>query len=152
MQRKLSQFKLKALDKGIGLKLNIVGDIPEVKIDVVRIEQVIANLLTNAIRHTPNSGLITVALEIAEGTTNNRIDKPSLIISVSDNGEGIPEEHLEYIFDRFYRVESSRTKNNGETGLGLAIVKQMVEAHNGRVWVQSITGKGSTFFVSLPLD
>jgi len=151
-RRKLSQFELKALDKGIELKLNVIGTIPEVKVDVVRIEQVIANLLTNAIRHTSNSGLITISLGAATGTTYPQIDKPSLVISVSDNGEGIPEEHLEHIFDRFYRVESSRTKNNGETGLGLAIVKQMVEAHNGKVWVQSTTGKGSTFFVSLPLD
>ena len=152
VRRKLTQFELKALEKEIQLKLNFSGNIPEIKVDVVRIEQVIANLLTNAIRHTPKSGLITVSLETATAETSKNLDKPSLIISIADNGEGIPAEHLEHIFDRFYRVESSRTKNNGETGLGLAIVKQMIEAHDGKVWAVSTPGKGSTFFVALPLD
>jgi len=85
VRRKLTQFELKALEKEIQLKLNFSGNIPEIKVDVVRIEQVIANLLTNAIRHTPKSGLITVSLETATAETSKNLDKPSLIISIADN-------------------------------------------------------------------
>lgn len=149
--RKLSQAEVRALAKGIHLNLNVQGDMPDVMADAVRIEQVLANLLTNAIRHTPLGGSITVSLETITGTNAHQLDKPSLLLSVADTGEGIPPEHLPYIFDRFYRVESSRSKNEGETGLGLAIVKQMIEAHGGKVWAQSEPGKGSTFYVALPL-
>jgi two-component system, OmpR family, sensor kinase len=73
-----------------------------------------------------------------------------LIISVSDNGEGIPPEHLPHLFERFYRVETSRSRSEGGAGLGLAIVKQMVQAHGGQVWVESQPGHGSTFYIALP--
>jgi signal transduction histidine kinase len=152
VRRKLSQSEVKAPGKDIHFKLDVHGEIPDVTVDAVRIEQVIFNLLNNAIRHTPSGGNIIVSLEVISGANNYQIDKPSLLVSVADTGEGIPAEHLPYIFDRFYRVESSRAKNNGETGLGLAIVKQMVEAHGGKVWVQSMPGKGSTFYIALPLS
>jgi signal transduction histidine kinase len=150
-RRKLSQAKVRALDKGIQLKLDVPGKIPEVKIDSARIEQVIANLLTNAIRHTPSGGKITVALETVTSVNDYQLDKPSLLVSVADTGEGIHAEHLPHIFERFYRVESSRAKNEGETGLGLSIVKQMVEAHGGKVWAQSKLSRGSTFYIAIPL-
>jgi signal transduction histidine kinase len=151
VRRKLSQAEVKALNKGIKLKLDVHGTIPEVKVDSARIEQVITNLLTNAIRHTPSGGEITVSLETVKEDNIYQLDKPSLLISVTDTGEGILPEHLPSIFDRFYRVESSRSKNEGETGLGLAIVKQMVEAHRGKVWVESELGKGSKFHIAIPL-
>lgn len=151
VRRKLSQAEIRAMDKGIQLKLDVLGKIPGVKVDSARLEQVIANLLTNAIRHTPLGGKITVSLNKIEGNNVYQLDKPSLLVSVADTGEGIPADHLPYIFDRFYRVESSRAKNEGETGLGLAIVKQMVEAHGGKVWAQSKPGKGSTFYIAIPL-
>ena len=75
-----------------------------------------------------------------------------MLISVNDTGEGIGAEHLAKVFERFYRADSSRARSRGETGLGLAIVKQMVEAHRGRVWVESELYKGSTFFIALPFD
>jgi len=151
VRRKLAQAEVKALDKNIKTRLDIHDTIPEIKVDPVRIEQVISNLLTNAIRHTPPGGEITVSLEIIKESNMLELEKPSLLISVADTGEGIPPEHLPNIFDRFYRIESSRSKNEGETGLGLAIVKQMVEAHNGKVWAKSNPGKGSTFYVAIPL-
>jgi signal transduction histidine kinase len=78
------------------------------------------------------------------------INKSGLILSISDSGEGIPAEHLPFIFERFYRVENSRSRTGGGAGLGLAIVKQMVQAHGGQVRVESQPGHGSTFFVVLP--
>ena len=123
-------------------KLEEAAQIPEVKVDPVRMEQVISNLLTNAVRHTPSSGSITV---IIKG------DKGKLIISVADTGEGIAPEDLPHVFERFYRSGSSRARKEGGTGLGLAIVKQMVEAHGGKVRVESQPGEGSEFSILLPI-
>jgi signal transduction histidine kinase len=143
-QRKLSQFEVKAQEKNIRLSLEATGDVPEIKIDPKRMEQAIGNLLSNAIRHTPEGGQITVTLNPNNNTS--KTGKNSLLISVADTGEGIPAEHL-----RFYRVETSRSRSEGGAGLGLAIVKQMVQAHGGQVWAESQPGKGSTFYIALPL-
>jgi len=151
IRRKLSQVEMKAKDKGVQLHLDILGQIPEIKVDAARIEQVIINLLANAIRHTPSGGKIVVSISLEGNPSISHLDKPGLLISITDTGEGITSEHLPYVFDRFYRVEGSRLKNAGETGLGLAIVKQMVEAHDGKVWATSEPGKGSTFSFALPL-
>jgi signal transduction histidine kinase len=148
VRRKLSQFQVGAQKKNIRLKLEANPPLPEIRIDSKRIEQVLGNLLTNAIRHTPESGQITVVV----GVASNQTGKAELLISVSDNGEGIAAEHLPHIFDRFYRVESSRSRSEGGAGLGLAIVKQMVQAHSGRVWAESQPGRGSIFYIALPLE
>jgi len=149
VRRKLSQFEPAAKGKGIQLKLKTDLDVPEVKADVMRIDQVLTNLLSNALHHSPGGGTITVRL-ISEANLNHA-GKPELIISVTDTGEGIPEEHIPHLFERFYKVEDSRTRSEGGAGLGLAIVKQMVQAHGGRVWAESEPGKGSTFYITLPL-
>jgi signal transduction histidine kinase len=151
VRRKLAQNEISAADKGIELKLEVDRDIPDVMVDPARMDQVVANLLTNAIRHTPSGGEITVSLKTIYDTEAFGMDKPVLLVSVVDTGEGIQREHLTNIFERFYRVESSRQKNAGETGLGLAIVKQMIEAHGGKVWAKSEPGKGSTFFIAILL-
>ncbi|MBI4295526.1 MAG: HAMP domain-containing protein [Chloroflexi bacterium] len=148
-RRKLTQIEPAARQKKIELKLQSHGGLPDVNVDSARMEQVLANLLTNAIRHTSEGGKITVAI--------SKLDKdgthhPSLLISVADTGEGIAPEHLPYVFERFYRVESSRSRGEGGVGLGLAIVKQMVEAHGGKVWAESEAGKGATFYITLPLS
>ena len=152
VKRKLSQAERTAHEDGVQLKLQAVQDIPELRVDLLRMEQVIANLITNAVRHTFAGGKVTVSLQ--EGTANDGsgLDCPHMLISVTDTGEGIGAEHLTKVFERFYRADSSRARSRGETGLGLAIVKQMVEAHSGRVWVESELDKGSTFFVALPFD
>jgi len=151
VRRKLSQAELKARGKNIGLKIHAAGKIPEVKVDSTRIEQVTSNLLDNAIRHTPVKGSVTVSINVVTSDYAHHIDQRHLVISVADSGEGIPAEHLPDIFERFYRVENSRSRSAGGVGLGLAIVKQMVEAHGGKVWVESEPGKGSTFYVALPI-
>ena len=151
VRRKLSQAEIRARERDIQVKLNIPSAVPEIKVDSARMEQVIANLLTNAIRHTGAGGNITVSMETVAGDSLHQITDPSVIISVADSGEGIAAEHLPHIFERFYRAGDSRARSQGGTGLGLAIVKQMVMAHGGKVWVESEVAKGSTFYVALPL-
>jgi signal transduction histidine kinase len=152
IERKVSHLQIRAQEKEINLKLLTGVRVAEVEVDPVRMEQIVNNLLTNAIRHTPRSGNITVSVDKQPADNKYMPGKPGVLVSVADTGEGIPPEHLERIFDRFYRVESSRAKEEGETGLGLAIVKQMAEAHGGRVWAESTVGAGSTFFVFVPAD
>jgi two-component system phosphate regulon sensor histidine kinase PhoR len=106
------------------------------------LEQILINLLDNAIKYTPEGGRVIVsAIEK---------DSKDIQFSVEDNGIGIPKEDLSRIFERFYRVDKGRSKEMGGTGLGLSIVKHLVQAHGGRVWVESQPGKGSTFYFTLP--
>jgi two-component system phosphate regulon sensor histidine kinase PhoR len=109
--------------------------------DSQKIHQVVVNLLSNAISYTQEGGLVTVEVQPAEGGVE---------ISVTDNGIGIPPEHLSRIFERFYRVDKSRSREEGGTGLGLSIVKHIVEAHGGWVNVESKAGQGSRFVFFLP--
>ena len=103
--------------------------------------QVLDNLLSNAIKYTPEGGRITVTLRLTED---------AFAISVQDTGIGIPPEELPRLFSKYHRVQDSRTKGIKGTGLGLLIVKEIVEAHGGRIEVQSEPGRGSTFTVFLP--
>ena len=151
MRRKLSQAELSARERDVQLELKADQDIPRIDLDSTRIEQVMTNLLTNAIRYTHTGGVISVSIGMVTADSDYQIDKPSVLISVTDSGEGIAPEHLPYVFDRFYRVEPSRSRSEGGTGLGLSVVKQMVEAHRGKVWVDSQLGKGSIFYVALPI-
>jgi signal transduction histidine kinase len=130
------------VEKNISL-VNMVPEVLEVNVDPFRIRQVLFNLLTNALRHTPAGGEITISGE----------SRPSEVeISIQDNGEGLTDEQLQVVFDRFYRGEKSRSRESGGTGLGLAIVKAIVEAHAGRVEAYSSgKGQGSQFRVILPL-
>jgi signal transduction histidine kinase len=150
VRRKTAQFEVKAREKGIKINTNLLGEPLKVNIDPARIEQVLGNLITNAIRYT-SAGSITITLRQVDQDTAHQITKPGFILSVADTGEGIAPEHLPHVFERFYRVEKSRVRNESGSGLGLAIVKQMVQAHGGKVWVESNIGKGSIFYFSLPL-
>ncbi|MFC2060399.1 ATP-binding protein [Chloroflexota bacterium] len=141
VRRMVSNYEINVLEKNVRIKLEEATQIPEIRIDPVRMEQVISNLLTNAIRHTPSGGSITV-------TVKN--DGGGLAILVADTGEGVAPEDLPHVFERFYRSGSSRSRKEGGTGLGLAIVKQMVEAHDGKVRVESKMDGGSTFSIWLP--
>ncbi len=141
VQRRVSQAEVIARGKNITLNTNIADGLPEIEADGRRIEQVVANLLDNAFNHTPSGGTVTVAASA---------DTDGVMVSVADTGEGIPAEHLPYIFERFYRVDDARSRKTGGAGLGLAIAKQMVELHGGKIWVESEVGKGSKFYFTLP--
>ena len=112
-----------------------------VEIDQDKITQVLDNIINNAIKYSPDGGRIIVRL--METHTD-------LIVSVSDEGLGIPRKDIPHLFDRFYRVDKARSRAMGGSGLGLAIAKEVVQLHGGKIWVNSIENKGSTFFVSLP--
>ncbi len=151
LQRKIAQHEVKAREKNIRLALSAPDNLPEINGDRLRIEQVVSNLLDNAIRHTPDGGNVTVSIAETTGDPGHAVDKASIVITFADTGKGIPPEHLPYIFERFYRVDTSRSRSEGGAGLGLAIVKQIVQAHGGKVWAESGPGKGSTFYITLPL-
>lgn len=114
-----------------------------VEVDKDKITQVFDNIINNAMKYSPDGGTITVRLL----ETHN-----SAIVSISDEGLGIPKKDLNKVFDRFYRVDKARSREMGGTGLGLAISKEVIRQHGGRIWVESEEGKGSTFFVSLPYE
>lgn len=129
--------------KGIELRVETPEEPLPVEVDPQRIRQVLLNLLSNAERHTPEGGGITVQAERQGGKAQ---------VSVSDSGPGIPPDDLPYVFERFWRGDKSRTRSSGGTGLGLAIAKQLVEAHGGRIWAESPPGRGATFAFALPLS
>ncbi len=112
--------------------------------DKQRIEQVILNILSNAIKYTPDGGQIDIRL--------TQLPKKFVRIEIADNGIGIPETDIEHLFERFYRVEKSRTQDAGGTGLGLAIAKELVEAHGGHIAIQSRVGEGTTVTIDLPVE
>jgi signal transduction histidine kinase len=149
VRRSAYQFEIKTREKGICTVTNLPEISPKIIVDPARIKQVLDNLITNAIRHTP-VGNITISLKRVNRDADHKIIKPSVILSVTDTGEGIAPEHLPHIFERFYRTDKSRTRGEGGSGLGLALVKQLVRGHGGNVWVESKVGEGSKFYVSLP--
>lgn len=121
----------------------LTPDLPELYIDAERIGQVLRNLLNNAVEYAPPGG----AIEVGGRQVNGEVQ-----VNVYNQGEGIPAEHLPNVFERFYRVDDSRARATGGSGLGLAIVKQLVEAHGGRVWVESVPGQYANFIFTLPVD
>jgi two-component system sensor histidine kinase BaeS len=133
-------------EKGVELKSTMPGDLPSVLADVERVVQVLSNLLSNALRHTPDGGRLVVEAE-ASGD--------EVTFEVTDTGTGIAPEHLERVFERFYRVDKSRSRGEarGGSGVGLAISRALVEAMGGRIWVESPgLGEGATFVFTLPVS
>jgi two-component system OmpR family sensor kinase len=139
----VTNFEPAAEAQEIRLTAEIAADLPPILADPDRLAQVLRNLLTNALRHTPSGGQIAVSA----AATQEAIE-----ITVADNGEGIAPEDLPHVFDRFWRADRSRSRAEGGAGLGLAIARSLVQAHGGRIWAQSIKGKGSTFTLSLPIS
>ena len=142
----LNRFdKIKSQDEN--LKYELIRDYPItsvwIEIDTDKMTQVIDNILNNAIKYSPDGGKITVSMK----TTDDQ-----MILSISDQGLGIPKQDLPKIFDRFYRVDRARSRAQGGTGLGLAIAKEIIKQHNGFIWAKSEYGKGSTFTIVLPYD
>jgi signal transduction histidine kinase len=141
-------FSPQADDRGVTLVLDLPSELPPVTADRRRISQVVGNLLTNALRHTPQGGCVTLSARSSPPLPGG--DKGGVVISVSDIGAGIPAEDMPYIFERFWRGEKSRSRAGGGSGLGLAIAKQLVEMHGGTIAVESTPGAGSTFRFTLP--
>ncbi|MCQ6273837.1 HAMP domain-containing protein [Bacillus sp. V3B] len=135
------KFQGLAKDKKITLLFNRENGEEFFEFDPDRIEQVLTNLIDNAIRHTPEGGSVTII---------ERSDQRGLRIEVQDNGSGIPEEDLPFVFERFYKADKARTRGRSGTGLGLAIAENIIEAHHGMITVQSKFGQGTTFSFFIP--
>jgi len=151
----IKPFSLSDLLQGIYLHANLLGEAKKIKThlkldvteeirlmgDELRLRQLFLNLVANAVNYTPDGGQIVIALVMVDGEAK---------VTVSDTGIGIPAEHFSRIFDRFYRVDKARNREDGGTGLGLAIVKSLAKAHGGRIEVASVPGEGTSFTVFLP--
>lgn len=142
VHRVADTMEFEALKKKQDLEVVIPNELPQVLVDEDRLIQVVMNLISNAVKFTPKGGQIQIRAWQSE---------EQLIVEVIDNGVGIPAESIPELFQRFYQVDSSATREAGGSGLGLYITKQIVEAHGGRIWVESRLGKGSKFSFSLPL-
>jgi two-component system OmpR family sensor kinase/two-component system sensor histidine kinase BaeS len=147
IQRSAAMFGELTTDKGITLKVSIPETLPPVNADPDRVQQVMNNLLSNALRHTPACGNIDIQVEPVPQNDNGAFNR----ISVIDSGSGIPSEYLPQVFTRFWRADTSRSRDQGGSGLGLAIARQLVEAQGGTIDVESEEGKGSHFWFTLPI-
>lgn len=163
IERAIERIKPQADRKGLQVAAELNSPATLVLIDADRIGQVLLNLMHNAVKFTSQGGSMCVStalLDLAAGTklpeqVRRAVVEHSgsrwMLVSVSDTGIGISPQELPRIFERFYKVDRSRTRNAGGTGLGLAIAKHLVEGHGGKLWVESVEGRGSTFSFTLPL-
>ncbi|HEY9266194.1 MAG TPA: ATP-binding protein, partial [Mycobacterium sp.] len=143
IQRCAAAARERYAGKGVTLHTAVAADLPSVWGDEQRLGQVLANLLDNALRHTPSGGRV----ELSAGVVDHR-----LTVRVSDTGEGIAAEHLPHVFERFYRADAARDREHGGAGIGLAIAKALVDAHDGTITAHSPgPGSGAVFTITLPL-
>ena len=140
--RIIDRFEM-SKQQNVTFKRKLPDHVIFVEIDEDKMTQVLYNIISNALKYSPEGGQVTFAIKEKNDT---------IIVSVSDEGVGIPKESIGKIFDRFYRVDKARTRKLGGTGLGLAIAKEMVNAHGGRIWASSKEGKGTTISFSLPFE
>ncbi|MGG4268218.1 cell wall metabolism sensor histidine kinase WalK [Peribacillus simplex] len=127
----------------ITFKRDLPNEAYFVDIDEDKITQVLYNIISNSLKYSPEGGQVTFRVRASDGF---------IIVSITDQGVGIPKNVIDKIFDRFYRVDKARSRNLGGTGLGLAIAKEMVVAHGGKIWAESVDGKGTTVFFTLPYE
>ncbi len=144
----VANLAIAAEAKGVKLTTDLADGLPSVLADPDRLAQIMRNLLSNALRHTPEGGQITVSATYNGG---HEFNGPAVRIVVADTGEGIPPDDLPRVFDRFWRAERSRSRERGGSGLGLAIARHLVQAHGGEMGVESEMGQGSRFWFTLPL-
>lgn len=146
LERAVSMLQPLCDEKNLTVQLNLSRDLPSLVIDVDRINQVIYNLLNNAIRYIERGCAITVS------TLPVRVDGKSYAqVQIADTGKGIAPKDLEHIFQYFYRSEQSRNRKSGGSGIGLALAQQFIRSHGGNIWADSTVGKGTTFTFILPL-
>lgn len=142
LQRVAESWQAQAHSRQVELLTEIAPHLPAIQADSRRLAQVLNNLLSNALRYTPESGLVTVGGQAGAG---------QVLIWVADSGPGLAAAELDAIFERFYRVDRARSRDTGGSGLGLAIAKQWVLLHGGHIWAESEPGQGTRFFISLPV-
>jgi two-component system sensor histidine kinase BaeS len=142
-----SSFSSQAASLGIDLKTSITNQNQELTADYDRLNQVLSNLISNALRHTASGGTVLIHTESIQKESPPA--KFAVRITIQDTGSGIPAEDLPFVFDRFWRGDKSRSERT-HSGLGLAIAKQLIHAHGGTVAAQSVVGKGSSFVIELP--
>ena len=133
-----------AREKELELVVEVEVELPEIEADPDKLRRTVVNLLGNAVKFTPSGGRVSVGAK-------NVPDRDAVLLYTSDTGEGIPEEYREKIFEKFGQVETRKSGRKMSTGLGLTFCKMVAEAHGGRIWVESEPGKGSTFYVELPV-
>jgi two-component system, NtrC family, sensor histidine kinase GlrK len=150
LDRSVQTAQLSAQRKTIGLEIICAAPLPLLSLDEGRMQQVLDNLLNNAMKFTPDGGLVRVSASLSE-KANSIAEEQWVEVRVSDTGVGIPPEEGERIFTRFYQSPHHQNQRERGTGLGLAIARHIVEAHGGRLWVESQLGKGSTFILLLPV-
>lgn len=146
LNQAIENNQIQATEKNISLKLELPPEnLPKVSVDTVRINEVLNNLISNAINYTGGGGVITVSC---------KLQGPEIITSVADTGPGIPQQALPHLFTKFFRVTQAldKSSNSKGTGLGLYISKSIIDLHHGRIWVESSLGKGSIFYFSLPIS
>ncbi len=132
--------------QAVALVLDVPQDLPPVRGDEEQLERLIMNILHNAIKYSPDGGVVGVLVD------TEPVGHPSaVVVAISDEGVGIPADDQARVFERFYKVDRARQRGSGGTGLGLTIARHIADAHGGRIWLESTDGKGSTFRVSLPL-
>lgn len=139
----LAPLEILMREKGLWVNLDIPPGLT-VRADPDRLRQILHNLVDNAVKYSPKNGRLEIVAR--------SIDQGNVYVTVSDEGPGIPPEACTRVFERFYRVDKTRSRELGGTGLGLSIVKHIVESHGGRVWVESVVGKGSKFCFTLPVE
>jgi len=135
--------QLKAVPRRLALDVRLPNELSTVRGDANSLQEVLQNLLDNALQYTPAGGKIEVSALCSDGR---------VVVTVADTGIGIPQVEQERIFERFYRVDAARSREAGGTGLGLSIARHIVEAHGGRLWVESAVGEGSRFHFSIPVS
>lgn len=141
LRKIVRKFQGLAKEKDIQLQLNLNNQTEWLTFDPDGMEQVLTNLIDNAIRHTPSNGTVSVS---------EQIDERGLYLEVEDSGSGIPEEDLPFVFERFYKADKARTRGRSGTGLGLAIAKNIIHSHKGQISVKSKVGQGTTFSIFIP--
>ena len=152
VQNVIQEFRVPIQSSNITIDFHTEPELPPLEYDSEKIAQVVNNFLSNAIKHTPQQGAIVVQLrKVAIVLEEGQKPTDHVMVSVFNSGEGIPQEELPLIFDRYRDLVSGKTSKQKSSGLGLIISQRIIEAHNGKIWVESEKGKGATFYFALPV-